>query len=101
MSGGSLNYLCYKEPTDLFYYTDEIERAEDYLLRNGYKDIAQDVRRLLEYIYSARNRIGVLSQNLNPVFHAIEWNLSGDYGDDTLREVLESYRTGQTEEAKK
>lgn len=101
MSGGSLNYLCYKEPTDLFNYTDDIAYVEDYLLRKGYKDIAQDVRRLLEYIYSAEVRIGVLSRNLKPVFHAVEWTMSGDYGDGTLREALERYRTGQTEEAKK
>lgn len=97
MSGGSLNYLCYKEPVELFNHLEDLEMAEQYLLAKDYKDIAADVRRLMEYIKSAENRIGVLAEQLNNVLHAVEWYISADYGEDTLRKALEEYRTGKTE----
>lgn len=95
MSGGSLNYLCYKEPAELFNHLEDLEMAEQYLLAKDYKDIAADVRRLMEYIKSAENRIGVLSEQLNNVLHAVEWYISADYSENTLRKALEEYRAGK------
>ena len=92
MSGGSLNYLCYKEPHQLFDYVGEMEAAEEFLIKKGDLDIAKDVRRLIEYIRSAENRVSVLSEQLNDVFHAVEWRLSADYGDKSLQEALDRYR---------
>ena len=96
MSGGSLNYLYCREPAELFENIENIEEAEQELLRRGYTDIARDVRRLIEYIQTAENRIGVLSDQLRDVLKAVEWNLSGDYGDKTLETVLEKYRKGES-----
>lgn len=97
MSGGSYGYLCYKETAELFGCSclENMEEMETALLRMGYKDIAQDVRRLIEYIHSAENRIGVLHEQLADVFHAIEWYDSGDYGKDQMLKALESYRQGK------
>ena len=92
MSGGSLGYLYCKEPEDLFNRLDVLLDAETYLIQHGYEDIASDVRRLIEYIQTARIRIGVLHKNLADVFHAIEWHLSADYGEDTAKRVFEEYR---------
>jgi len=92
MSGGSLNYLCYKQPEELFHYIDEMEKVEMELIRQDAMDIAMDVRRLIEYIKTAENRIGVLSEQLNGVFHAVEWWESGDIGDASLAKALENYR---------
>lgn len=97
MSGGSLNYLCFKEPEELFHCIEEMEKAEQVLLQRGAQDIARDVRRLIEYVKSAENRISVLSEQLNGIFHAVEWYQSGDYGEDTLRKRIEQYRTGKEE----
>lgn len=97
MSGGSLNYLFCKEPSELCYHLEELEEAERELLKQGYKDIAQDVRRLIEYIQTAENRIGVLAHQLRDVFKAVEWWQCGDYGDETFKRVLEKYRKGETE----
>lgn len=95
MSGGSLNYLCYKEPGALFEYIADMEEAEAVLLSEGYDDIARDVRRLIEYVKTAENRIGVLHDNLKDVFHAIEWYESADYDKNTMLEALEEYRGGK------
>ena len=92
MSGGSLNYLCYKEPEELFHYIREMEEVESELITRNAMDIAKDVRRLIEYIKTAKNRIGVLSEQLNNVFRAVEWWKSADIGDDSLLKALENYR---------
>lgn len=100
MSGGSMGYLYNKEVPDLFDadHLAHMETAEAMLLDRGYKDIAKDVRRLIEYINSAENRIGVLHEQLRGVFHAVEWYISADYGDNSLIRELEKYRRGDGDE---
>ncbi len=100
MSGGGLNYLCYKEPEELFHYLRELEEVEQELLTRGAQDVARDVRRLIEYIKSAEIRISILSEQLNPIFRAVEWRLSGDIGDNSLLKVIEEYRTDKEEKRK-
>lgn len=95
MSGGSLNYLYVREPWDLFSRIDDIEKVERELIHRNYPDIAKDVRRLIEYVQTAENRIGILAAQLRDVFKAVEWNLSGDTSDKTLKEELEKYRKGE------
>lgn len=92
MSGGSLNYLFCKEPAQLFDHIEDMVQVEDELIRHGYTDIAKDVRRLIEYVKTGEVRIGTLSEQLNDVFHAVEWYLSADYGEKSLLTHLEEYR---------
>lgn len=93
MSGGSLNYLCYKEAKDLFDYIPELESVEETMLSFNAGDIAKDVRRLIEYLKTAENRIAVLSDNLNDIFRAVEWHDSGDTGRNDVFEAIERYRS--------
>lgn len=95
MSGGSLNYLYNKEPAELFHHLDDLEDVEYELLKRGAKDIARDVRRLIEYIEAAENRICVLSEQLQDIMHAVEWRLSADYGEGDLLREIEAYRVGR------
>lgn len=92
MSGGSFNYLYSKEIDDLMNNTSDLEEMRDYLISYGYEDIAKDIQRLIEYIKSAECVIGTLKDMLEPVFHAVEWYESGDYGKERMIEVLEKYR---------
>lgn len=92
MSGGCLNYLCYKEPEELYHCISDLEEAEDFLLKEGYLDVAKDVRRLIEYINSSKNRIEVLQENLKDVFKAVDWCMSGDYGKERVKDAVERYR---------
>lgn len=92
MSGGSLNYLCYKEVNQLFDHVDDMEKVEATLLAEGYEDIARDVRRLIEYVKTAENRISVLRDKLEDVFHAVEWYDSADYSRATMLAIFDKYR---------
>lgn len=94
MSGGSFNYLCYAQMPDVLNRTADMEEMEEYLIKMGYADIAKDVRRLIEYCKSAEIRIGVLFDQLQGVFRAIEWKVSADIGEDDLIKKLEKYREG-------
>jgi hypothetical protein len=100
MSGGSLNYLYCKEPNELFESNrvEDLETAAAVVYNAGYKDIAKDIFRLVEYIKSAAIRVEVLHEQLSDVLHAVEWYLSADYGDDTMRKHLDAYRAGNQAE---
>ena len=97
MSGGSHNYLCYAEMPDIIGRTEDMEEMEQDLIELGYTDIAKDVRRLIEYCKSAQIRIGVLFEQLEDVFHDVEWYRSADISKETLIERLEQYRKGGEE----
>lgn len=92
MSGGSFNYLYCRDIDELMNNTSDLEEMRDYLISYGYEDIAKDTQRLIEYIKSAECVIGTLKDMLEPVFHAVEWYESGDYGKEKMIEVLEKYR---------
>lgn len=96
MSGGSFGYLCYKDVPELMNSSTiaKLESMVQHLQEYGYEDIARDTQRLIEYIQSASIRIEVLSENLNDVFHAVEWHESGDISRETMIERLENYRNG-------
>lgn len=97
MSGGSFDYLCYEETEDLFNRISDLEDMRESLIKYGYEDIAKDTQRLIEYIKSAECVIGALKDMLEPVFHAVEWYESADYGKDTMIEILEKYRRKELE----
>lgn len=96
LSGGSFDYLCYKDVPELMNSSSiaDLESMVQHLQEYGYEDIARDTQRLIEYIQSASIRIEVLSENLNDVFHAVEWHESGDISRETMIERLENYRNG-------
>lgn len=96
LSGGSFDYLCYKDVPELMNSSSiaNLESMVQHLQEYGYEDIARDTQRLIEYIQSASIRIEVLSENLNDVFHAVEWQESGDISRETMIERLENYRNG-------
>lgn len=92
MSGGSLNYLCWKDWPEICGCQQDMETVERILIEYGYTDIARDVRRLIEYCLSAEIRISTLGGRLRDVFRAVEWYASCDYGEDDLVHDLEAYR---------
>lgn len=94
MSGGSWNYLYCKEIDELMNYSsvETLQDMVDRLNSTGFEDVAQDTQRLVEYIKSARIRIETLFETLSPVFKAVEWFDSGDWGEETLNNEVLKYR---------
>lgn len=97
MSGGSWNYLCYKDIDELMNgsSTELLQDMVDRLNSAGFKDVAKDTQRLVEYIKSARIRIETLFEALSPVFKAVEWFDSGDWGKETLNNEILKYRNAR------
>jgi hypothetical protein len=94
MSGGSWNYLYCKEIDELMNgsSTELLQDMVDRLNSAGFKDVAKDTQRLVEYIKSASIRIETLFETLSPVFKAVEWFDSGDWGEETLNNEVLKYR---------
>ena len=92
MSGGSFNYLCYKDTEDLFNRISDLEDMRESLIKYGYEDIAKDTQRLIEYIKSAKCTIGTLKDMLEPVFHAVEWYESADYSEKDYIETVDKFK---------
>ncbi len=97
MSGGSWNYLFCKEIDELMNgsSTELLQDMVDRLNSAGFKDVAKDTQRLVEYIKSASIRIETLFETLSPVFKAVEWFDSGDWGEETLNNEILKYRNAR------
>ena len=97
MSGGSWNYLFCKDIDELMNgsSTELLQDMVDRLNSAGFKDVAKDTQRLVEYIKSASIRIETLFETLSPVFKAIEWFDSGDWGEETLNNEILKYRNAR------
>lgn len=93
MSGGSWNYLFCKDIDELMNgsSTELLQDMVDRLNSAGFKDVAKDTQRLVEYIKSASIRIETLFETLSPVFKAVEWFDSGDWGEETLNNEILKY----------
>lgn len=97
MSGGSWNYLYCKDVDELMNgsSTELLQDMVDRLNSAGFKDVAKDTQRLVEYIKSASIRIETLFEVLSPVFKAVEWFDSGDWGEETLNNEILKYRNAR------
>lgn len=93
MSGGSFDYLYYKEVDELFEMGDTIQRMADELAKLGYaRDVAKDTQEVLQEFRVFRNRLEVAIERLRPVWESMERWRSGDDGEEEFKDVLETYR---------
>lgn len=96
MSGGSYDYLCYKEADDIINSTNELQQMADRLAGLGYADdAAKETQQLLLTIRQYKNRINSSIQRLQGVWHAIEWWDSCDSGEDGVKDALKNYRENE------
>ncbi len=94
MSGGSYNYLCFKDATDLLSrsHDAEIQQMADRLAALGYDDAAQMTTEVLLVLKQSRIRIEARIQFLSDVWHAIEWLDSCDISADTVEQIIKEWR---------
>lgn len=94
MSGGSYNYLCYKEAYDIHERTEELNQMRDRLVELGYLDAAGETESVLLMLKSFEVRLQARIDRLNKVWRAVEWMDSGDSGIDYVESEIKSYREG-------
>jgi hypothetical protein len=94
MSGGSYDYLCFKDAGELVHgYEAQLESMIDRLASVGYaEDAAKESMDLLLEVRAYRVRVDAMIARLSPVWKAVEWWDSGDSGPDDLKESLAEYR---------
>lgn len=92
MSGGAYNYLCYESFPEIVERIEDMEAVEYRLTKLGAKDIAEDVRALINYCKDAKQTIMDACERLHEVFRAVEWLDSGDIGEDDMQKEIERYR---------
>jgi len=93
MSGGSYNYLCDLDDTNLLDKQDDLQRMFDRLDRLGYaKDAARETQELLLIIRQFQNRASLIADRLRDVWKSVEWWDSGDWGEDEVKKFLNKYR---------
>ena len=96
MSGGSYDYLCYTEISDLPDKLPMIQQMAYRLAGLGYaSDAARETEELLLTLRQFQARIETMKSRLEGVWHAIEWWDSCDYGEEQVKAELEAYRKGK------
>ncbi|MFE5392524.1 hypothetical protein [Bacillus thuringiensis] len=98
MSGGSYNYLCFKDEHEMFEYgkIEDLEAMASRLIELGYKDAAKEVLNIKYTIQQSLVRVGVMKERMNDVMKAVEWYDSSDSGIDAVEKAISKYR-GETE----
>lgn len=93
MSGGSYNYLCFKDTSEILSNQDDLERMVERLAELGYaEDAAREADELLLMIRQFVIRCDVRLKRLNPIFKAVEWWDSCDWSEDSVKQALDKYR---------
>jgi len=95
MSGGSYNYLCFKDSAQLLSgeADNDLQEMADSLAKLKYaNDVAKETQDLLLTIRQDRNRIEVSKKRLEDIWHSLEWWVSNDSSEDDFKESLKKYR---------
>jgi hypothetical protein len=93
MSGGSFDYLgLSSDLDDLLAKIPQLERMRDELAARGARDAALETGHLLATLAQWEVLARIACERLSPVWKAVEWNASGDWGPDRLDAALAEYR---------
>lgn len=92
MSGGSYNYLCYKEAYDIHERTEELAQMRDRLIELGFTDVAGETESVLLMLKSFEVRLQTRIDRLKDVWRSVEWYDSADCGLDSVEYSVEEYR---------
>jgi len=84
MSGGTYNYLCLLNASELFGNIDELDKMYERLVELGYINAANETKNIIELYNSVNSKMGGLQQ----VWRAIEWLDSGDSGVEEITAAI-------------
>ena len=94
MSGGSFNYLCFKDNEDLFAQTNlnEMDNMASRLVELGFEDAAKETLNLKYTIQQSLIRSQVMKERLEGVWKAVEWYDSSDSSLENIEQEIKKYR---------
>ena len=94
MSGGSFNYLCFKDNEDLFDQTNlnEMDNMASRLVELGFEDAAKETLNLKYTIQQSLIRSQVMKERLEGVWKAVEWYDSSDSSLENVEQEIKKYR---------
>lgn len=92
MSGGSYNYLCYKDSNEIHERIEDLNKMRDRLTSLGYLDAAKETESVLLMLDAFYVRLQARIDRLNKIWHAVEWADSGDGDLDDVSNAIEKYR---------
>lgn len=97
MSGGSYDYLCYNtELADLLNRGEALAAMRDRLSQlPGAEDAAAETEQLIALLHGMVIRVEARAKRLAPVWKAVEWRDSSDWGDEQVQQALTEWREGQ------
>ena len=97
MSGGSFNYLCmavdHDEPLSIARKLEDIKDMRDALMSEGATDAAEATGEIVSMIERFFDELESKASKLSPLWRAMEWYCSGDWGKDRLEDALEKWRS--------
>lgn len=92
MSGGSYDYLCYKDVFELESQREHIVRMRDRLIELGHLDAAKETESVILVLDSFKVRMEARLERLKEVWRAVEWLDSGDSGKDCVDEAIKEFQ---------
>ena len=93
MSGGSYDYLCFKNSDEVLNELEQLRNMRDRLNGLGYTDIAQATQSVIGLIEQYRTIMDDKIERIQDIWKAIEWADSGDTSESEIKEAVEKYRT--------
>jgi hypothetical protein len=84
MSGGSYNYLCHADSSDIGFKTEELKDMANRLAELGFTEEANETKDILEHI----NKTDSMISEITNLWKAIEWMDSGDWGIEEVKEEI-------------
>lgn len=95
MSGGSYDYLCSKDASDLLganYSSEIMEEMRNRLIELKMPDIANELTELEQVIIDAQKKVTLMMADLADILKEVEWYDSYDSCiDDVLKEAQKWY----------
>lgn len=91
MSGGSYNYLCCKDASEISERKEDIGKMRDMLNELGFIDAAIETESVLLTISAYEVKMNARLQRLSDLWRSVEWYDSGDSSLETAQEEYEKY----------
>lgn len=91
MSGGSYSYLCYADSDQIFGRWNDL-REMAARLDEVCPEAASETRLFAEGPGTLLQAVEAHLERLKPLWKAVEWRDSGDWGDDQMTEAVRAYR---------